>query len=62
MEELEGQLQSVENERKKFEAEAREHREKIGELESSHQKTQVELTTQLEDTKMKVRTLSKKKI
>ena len=54
MEEVEEQLRGVESERKKLEAEAKEHREKINKLESSLQKTQVELTTQLEDTKMKV--------
>ncbi len=56
MEEFERQLQCVENERRKLEAEAREHNEKMNEVENSLQKTQVELTTQLEDTKMKVRT------
>ena len=57
MEEVEQQLQCVESERKKLEAEAREHNEKMNEVESSLQKTQVELSTQLEDTKMKVGTL-----
>ena len=56
MEEVEQQLQCVESERKELEAEARKHNEKVNELESSLQKTQVELTTQLEDIKMKVRT------
>ena len=56
MEEVERQLQCVESERKKLEAEAKEHHEKINELESNLQKTQVELSTQLEDTKMKVGT------
>ena len=55
MEEVEQQLQCVESERKKLEAEVKEHNEKMNELESGLQKTQVELTTQLEDTKMKVR-------
>ena len=59
MEELEQQLQGVGSEKKKLEAEAKEHREKINELESSLQKTQVELTTQLEDTKIKVRIFQK---
>ena len=53
-EELERQLEAVEGERKKLEAEAKEHREKTSELESSHQKTQLELTSQLEEVKMKV--------
>ena len=55
MEELERQLQCVDSERQKLEAEAREHRGRISELETSQQKAQVDLTTQIEDTKMKVR-------
>ena len=56
MEKLEQQLQSVEGERKKLEVEVKEHRDKISELENRHQKVQMELASQLEDTKMKVRT------
>ena len=55
MEELERQLQCADSERQKLEAKAREHRGRISELETSQQKAQVDLTTQLEDTKMKVR-------
>ena len=53
-EELEQQLQSVDGERKKLEAEGKEYREKIDKLESSHQKARLELTNQLEELKMKV--------
>ena len=52
--ELEKQLEGVDRERKRVEAEAKEHREMTSELEDRHQKSQVELTNQLEELKMKV--------
>ena len=52
--ELEQQLESIESERKRLEDEAKGHQNTVSELESSHQKAQLELTNQIEELKMKV--------
>ena len=54
VDELQIKLEAAEGERKKAEVEAKEHREKMSELENGHQKTHLEQTNQLEELKMKV--------
>ena len=52
--ELEIKFEAVEGEKSRLEEEAKEHRQKISELEDGHQKNHLELTNQLEELKMKV--------